>query len=485
MERTPLLAARPALTASEVRALREGVLAFSLGMSFGSAIFFSMRTDYTLRVLHAGDPATIGVLAIVSFYVTHAMSNPVLGKVSDRVGRKPFLLLGSGAMIAVFGSLTLVRDPVLFVALFALLGAVDSSNAMYHLVVVDTIAEPLRSADDDSGGVFAFFARRAGVDDPAGGQDDPQRRLGVIFSAVYVCSMVAATVGFAAAVALENAVGIVATVGAAALAVVPFFLYMLVSLPETAPGRAGPALGLADAVVLVCHEQWTGLQLLLATARRRWLLLATFAEHAAIAGAVSIVIYWAVFKFGFGIANQTAVLVVGLAAAAAGTALLQGGLIPALGLSGPRACVLLVAAASLLAAVLAAAFEPWMAYVGVLAVGSAGMNPEIRSQLTADVDRRNQGFLQGALQTVNSVGDALGAALVLLVYDETADDDIAHDSHRARHMVRANTIWHVVLALNALVALALLQVDDAAAPAVAPVAAVPVDDKDKGGAATF
>lgn len=475
MERTPLLAAKPALTASEVRALREGVLAFSLGLSFGSAIFFSMRTDYTLRVLHAGDPATIGVLAIVSYYVCHAISNPILGKVSDRVGRKPFLLAGSGAMIAVFGALTLVSDPFVFVALFAVLGAVDSSNAMYHLLVVDTIAEPLRSAADDSG-VFAFFARRAGVDDPAGGQDDPQRRLGVIFSAVYVCSMVAATVGFAAAVALESSVGIVATVGAAPLAMLPFFLYMLAYLPETAQTGEGPALGLADAVVLVCHEQATGLQLLLATTRRRWLLLATFAEHAAVAGAVSIVIYWAVFKFGFGIANQTVVLVIGLAAGAAGTAVLQGVFIPVFGLTGPRACVLLVAAASLLAGVLAAAFEPWMAYVGVLAVGSAGMNPEIRSQLTADVDRRAQGFLQGALQTVNSVGDALGAALVLLVYDETADDDIAHDSHRARHMVRANTIWHVVLALNAVVALALLQVDDAPA---APVAAVPVDEKAK------
>jgi len=458
-EAAPLLAVRPALADDEVRALRERVLFFSLGLSFSSALFFAMRTDYTVRCLKAGDPATIGVTAIIAYYCCHAVSNPILGKLSDRIGRKPLLLTGCGATIVVFGACAAIAETYLFLALFAFLGAADASNVAYHLMVVDTVAVPLRS-NGDGDGVFGFFARRAGIDDPRAFLDDPQRRLGVIFSAVYVCSMMSAVLGFAAAIILQGAIGIRGTIGVAAGIAAPLFCFVFAFQPETAPPAPdrGP-ISLADAAAAVVREQLRGLGLLVATERRRWLLLAAFAEHAAVAGSVSIVIYWCVFKFGFGVATQTGVLVVGLVSGGLGTVLLQGVLIPSSGLDGPRACVALGLFASLAAAVLAAAFEPWMAFVGMLAVGSAGMNPEIRSLLTADVDARDQGYLQGALQTVNSVGDAIGAALVLLVFSESTDDDSVHDTHRSRHMLKANTIWHLVLGLNAVVVFALLQVE--------------------------
>src|SRR5881394_2855685 len=60
----------------------------------GGAMVFPLIPFYALK-LHAS-PATIGMV-IASFFVAQLISAPLWGRVSDRYGRRPALLIGLGA----------------------------------------------------------------------------------------------------------------------------------------------------------------------------------------------------------------------------------------------------------------------------------------------------------------------------------------------------------------------------------------------------
>src|SRR6266700_7666137 len=65
----------------------------------GGAMVFPLIPFYALK-LHAS-PATIGMI-IASFFVAQLISAPLWGRVSDRYGRRPALLIGLGASAAAF-----------------------------------------------------------------------------------------------------------------------------------------------------------------------------------------------------------------------------------------------------------------------------------------------------------------------------------------------------------------------------------------------
>lgn len=65
----------------------------------GGAMVFPLIPFYALR-LHAS-PTTIGMI-IASFFVAQLISAPLWGRVSDRYGRRPALLIGLGASTAAF-----------------------------------------------------------------------------------------------------------------------------------------------------------------------------------------------------------------------------------------------------------------------------------------------------------------------------------------------------------------------------------------------
>jgi len=65
----------------------------------GGAMVFPLIPFYALK-LHAS-PATIGMI-IASFFVAQLISAPLWGRVSDRYGRRPALLIGLGASSAAF-----------------------------------------------------------------------------------------------------------------------------------------------------------------------------------------------------------------------------------------------------------------------------------------------------------------------------------------------------------------------------------------------
>ena len=119
---------------------------------------------------------------------------------------------------------------------------------------------------------------------PKGGAavDEPiqQRRVAVLFSAIYVASLLAAGLGFGAAVLLEGGIGVRGTVAVAAASILPLFFFVAYALPETArlaaPSGADSCSGAVSAVLA---EQAAGLALLTETPRRRLLLFATFCQH--------------------------------------------------------------------------------------------------------------------------------------------------------------------------------------------------------------
>ena len=72
-----------------------------------------------------------------------------------------------------------------------------------------------------------------------------------------------------------------------------------------------------------------------------------------------------------------------------------------------------------------------------------------------------------ATRATRSVGRArmtnhstFGAFVLLVTFEDTTDDDVAHDTHRGRHSIRANLIWHVILGLNFCAVCALLLVKE-------------------------
>src|SRR6202521_4378040 len=65
----------------------------------GGAMVFPLIPFYALK-LHAS-PTTIGMI-IASFFVAQLISAPLWGRVSDRYGRRPALLIGLSASACAF-----------------------------------------------------------------------------------------------------------------------------------------------------------------------------------------------------------------------------------------------------------------------------------------------------------------------------------------------------------------------------------------------
>ncbi|KAJ8598216.1 hypothetical protein CTAYLR_005518 [Chrysophaeum taylorii] len=446
---TPLLGVRPSSAAEDVR---RNVLLYMFCGSYVFGTLLAVREDYTAKVLHANDPVAVATYAVAAYYLAHALTAPFLGKLSDGVGRKPIMLLGIAMTTIVHALVALVPRVELFVVLFGLLGLCDSSYTMGYLMLVDTSHRPL------SPGIAGWMARHAGVSDAEGGGDDDgslvERRVGVLFSFCWGFGLLGSCCGVGVAVAITHFFSIRMTVGLAAGLSLFVFVRIATALPETVePSEKDNLLLLAERAIT---EQAAGARLLLATPRRRVLLLVNFFQHVVAAGSITILEYWVVFKFGFGIALQALTIVIAILAVAGGVLVLQLGLIPLCALFSDqepveRAAVLLVAVCLPAWTLLGLATMPWMALCGAVAIGSIAVFPELRALLTADLPKAQQGFVQGALASVNSLSNILGAVAMLAIFEHSADDDTSHDSHRARHSFFANAIWHAIIACEIVV----------------------------------
>jgi len=445
-ERRPLLESSSKQRVAE--SARCNVLMYMFVFQFGSGMFGSLRAVYTDQVLHASDPVATATFALVGYFLCHAVSMPVLGKFSDAVGRKPLCLLGVSTMSAVFAVTASTVTPLVFVVAFCVLGVLDGSYTMTQLNLVDTSSAPL------TGPLFRAFARYTKFDD-ADTASISERRVGALFSFAWVTGLVGMGIGVGFATIGSTYAGVRVSIYVVAGSLLLLDFRLAVSLPETVAfnddvKKEDDGRGCCSLLGAAVSEQAAGFRLLFDTPRRRTLILASFFEHAAASGSFSLIMYWLVFKFGFGVGMQAAVSAIALFTVACAVVFLQGYAIEVAD-SSEHACAMLIAASLPFWALLGIATSPLIALLGVPAVISVAVFPEFRALLTADLDRDQQGFVQGALTSINAVADIAGSVALLLTFESTVDDDVPHDSHRSNHSYRANLIWHAVFAVQLLV----------------------------------
>jgi len=495
-ERAPLLDGGGAVPrAALATTARTMVLAYMVLHSLALGLFVALRETYTAKVLDASDPVATATWAVAAFYVGHAVSMPILGKLSDGVGRRPLMLVGISAIGAAFAVIAATSSPWVFVACFGGVGVLDAAHTMMTLALVDTSAAPLgdgllgrlalrfvpslRASEED-----ASTGRQHDTDTDASGGEAAlvERRIGVLFSAAWTTGLVGTVLGVGGAPVVAAGLSIRGALAAVAGVYAVLFVLVAARMPETAPSVSlssasssssseQPATHWCALLGAAVRDQRRGAALLFGTPRRRLLLAANFLVHVAAAGAFSLIMYWAVFKFGLGVAAQAAIGLLGLGVVGTAVVALQTVGIPGeddddddgppppttttTRRSSERACAECILAAAPFWVVLGVAVEAWMAFVGALAVAAVAVFPELRALLTADLARRDQGYVQGALASVNAVADIVGAVGLLLLFEQTVDDDVPHDSHRSRGSFVANATWHAALALQ-LVAVALL-----------------------------
>eukprot|EP00635_Sarcinochrysidales_sp_CCMP3193_P000923 CAMPEP_0118909166 /NCGR_PEP_ID=MMETSP1166-20130328/11860_1 /TAXON_ID=1104430 /ORGANISM="Chrysoreinhardia sp, Strain CCMP3193" /LENGTH=523 /DNA_ID=CAMNT_0006848579 /DNA_START=18 /DNA_END=1589 /DNA_ORIENTATION=+ len=459
-EGRPLLGSSQSSQQSIAEAARANVLIYMFVIQFGTGLFGSLRAVYTDQVLHARDPVATATYALVGYFSFHALAMPVLGKLSDGVGRKPLAVLGVTTQAAVFATTASTVTPLVFVAAFCLLGILDASYTMMQLALVDTSTARL------TGPVFRALQAHTKFEDPeessSSSSDDTklvERRIGALFSVAWLVGLIGSVCGVGFATLGSDYVGIRASLLIVVGCLLLLDVQLSVSLPETVDEKKR---ALSSSMVDAFADQAAGFRVLFATARRRTLILASFLEHAAASGGLSLIMYWLVFKFGFGVSMQAVVSVVALVTIFASLVALQGYAIEVADTS-ERACAFLIAASLPFWGVLGVATTPLMALLGVPAVGAVAVFPEFRALLTADLDRKEQGFAQGAITSLNAIADISGSVALLVAFEQTVDDDVPHDSHRSHFSYKANVIWHAIAAAQLVVILILLSVPPPAA----------------------
>lgn len=447
-ERLPLLGGH-----NVAEKVRLTALMYMLCASYILASFWAMREIYTTRVLRASDPVATATYALVAYYIGHASSSPIFGKLSDGTGRKPIMLLGISTTCCVYAVMATITNVYLFVLMFFLLGLLDMSANMVYLMLVDTSNEPL------SPGIVGWAARTAGLTDANESHDADnkpvERRIGLLFSLCWGIGLLGAILGIGGSLFMYGAFGVRATIGICALLAALLLLRIALSLPETVDPREASLLELAREAL---NEQATGAAALLDSSRSCALLMASFLQHASTAGSFSLLAYWAVFKFGFGLGLQAVGILVAIVSVAMGIAALQFWLVPMFARRNTskqpseRSCVIVVVVSLPLWLLLSFAFEPWMALLGVTALGSTAVFPELRALISADLPISHQGFVQGALATINSLADIAGACVGIFLYEHAVDDDIPHDSHQSRTSFKANAVWQLIFLAEVAVA---------------------------------
>ncbi len=139
------------------RSLQVGLLSsFLLRLAGGAtAIMLVKYLNFTVAPAHGTDHISPGVVALLSaiFYVTELLLSPVMGALSDRWGRKPFLVLGP-----IFGALAVQIHPLTTIIMIIAL-----ARLFEGLATACNIPSTLGFLSDATGGNTALRGRVMGL----------------------------------------------------------------------------------------------------------------------------------------------------------------------------------------------------------------------------------------------------------------------------------------------------------------------------------
>ncbi|MGZ8354860.1 MAG: MFS transporter [Allosphingosinicella sp.] len=331
-------------------------------------------------------PATVGLL-MATYSLAQFISAPVLGRLSDRIGRKPVLSVSLAGAAGSYLLLAFASD------LWMLFAARGIGGLM-------------------AGNISTAFAYVADVTTPA----NRAKGMGIIGAAFGLGFIFGPAIGGVLA-GNDPATADFESPALAAFALSSLALVLcLTVLKESLPAETRARLGAQTT------GRWRWLRRALADPGVRVILIMSFLATFVFAGMETTFAMWSRRQFGWG-PEQNGYL---FAFVGAMTALIQGGLVGRLARAfGERK---LVAGGSLLLALgmLLIAFSTslWLLLIAMAAVaaGFSMVTPSLNSLLSQEVDAGAQGGMMGLARSATTMGRILGPGFAGAIFDLLGKD---------------------------------------------------------------
>lgn len=339
----------------------------------GFGIVIPLLPFYGLR--HAASPEMVALL-MASFSLAQFVAAPLWGRLSDRVGRRPVLLVSTAG--AVLSYLVLAWAPSLLVLFLArILAGITAGNiAAAQAYIADVTPESGRA-----------------------------RGMGLIGAAFGIGFILGPAIGGLLAGADPAAPDVVAPALAAAGLAGTAFLGVLFLLPESlTPERRARNRAVARPGRLAAARA------ALAETALAPLIGLGFALVFVFAGMESVFALWSIDTLGWGPAqNGYLFAFLGLASALV-QGLAIGGLIRRFGETRLTACGLLLMALGLAGIAASASVPPLVAAAAAIAIGYALANPSLTSLVSRAAGDGAQGTVLGVYQSASSLARVFGPA---------------------------------------------------------------------------
>ena len=459
--RTPLLGggdwdADPELATAKLELARNNVYLYYFYQSLSWGIFVELYTYLATDTICGGDTAcgtALGTYNSMLYGLCQFLSNPVMGTISDRIGRRPVFLFGAGADVVVFTLYGVFPTYWGFLLLGGVMGLLDGSNSACFAVIVDCVTRgfmtgaPLPGDSDRELCFTKLLYSCARAPSSREGEPDMNYEFSLIYMVMWAWSLSGMIVGIAISTATVGYLGLAGGMASAGVLLLPYWLYLACYQPET----------LANSQPLRCRHlcsafvnQAKSVRLLLHNRRMTLLTLINFISTTAVYGNQNILLYWYEYKFGFGPGDTALILVESLVMLTVWGFLLVRICVKAYGFS--------------------ASFGWTMFLVGLLYTGQCfvyngtavalfglftsalwAIQPLVGATATPEIPYEDQGRLQGALYSLQMMANLIGSYGYLRLYIATRGD-YSPGTSGARHDLGADSPLFVTAAASVLTA---------------------------------
>lgn len=401
-----------------------------------------------------------------------AATNPLWGALSDRVGRRPLLVIGSAGVTLTMMMFSIPNGP-LFAAVGLIQGLFDNTWALCNAIVVDCamvgalpgdvsdywfarllrgVLEVRRIALDapilthsGSGFVTGLKMREDTVPSSAVNEgqtsatDERLRaQMSSAFTTVWVIAGSGTVLGFGIGYALTATTSLVFAMFCSGLIMVPTVLFIQLSLPETKPETrrlAGTCSReeqshatqlVVDEVAHAFADQAVAISLVFHGRRSSLLAVAYFAVYLTLTGAWAFGLFWGQDVYGWSSGYSTAFLVSLSIGAGFGILLVVKWMVPFLGYANGLSLVTTVSAVAAFGIVMVSSRAPaFLIFLLVIVASLAfGTYPTLTALLTTQIAHETQGQLQGALFAFTTLGSLAGLCVYLVVFTVVAPESI-------------------------------------------------------------
>mmetsp|Transcript_1466 Transcript_1466/g.4365 ORF Transcript_1466/g.4365 Transcript_1466/m.4365 type:complete len:483 (+) Transcript_1466:2-1450(+) len=378
----------------------------SVAMAWG--MYLMAYTYYAVHIVGGDEDEAVELST--RFTVVYAcgslVGSPVLGRLSDSIGRRRIMLLGATANLAGFAALGASPTVVSYLCVGAAVGALDATTAVARACIVDFVAEASMNEAALAGSSADYWLSRqcyALVGRP------PETAVEALMveNTVLVChGHVGMIIGVVLGEVAKHFLGARWTIACAGLSLAPIILALLLRFPETRHARED-----APHLARIAAR--------LKSSTRLGVLLAAYALAAlGVLGINAVALYFLEDVAGLGGLDVLLLVLEALLLAPLGALVALRSVAPRLGLAATLAAL---AAVSSLGS-LAIALTPFLPVQGLLLPAATlyflGFNlmPLAVAPLSDDVPYDDQGTLQGLVYALAVAATLLGAELATALY---------------------------------------------------------------------